>query len=244
MTSQRLVKILLRLFILSIVGTALAGLYVLAVPSQNWDYEIKVLLTTATIAGASICGLACGGCLLLGQRTAPMAGLALNALSACLILIGIWAQPWRHSSNWDFWEGYWKLTTSLTVYAIAFSHLSLLLMARLAGAYRWAYVVAYYLILGLATVVAAGILFEYFDKEEYWRTTGALSIMVAAITLMIPVFHRFSRDLVAAEIAATDPLLAVEAELAQAKKRVIELENQRRILLGRTVSGENQSEGQ
>lgn len=237
MTNQRFVKASLRLFILSIVATAVVGMSVIAIPNQDWGYGIKVLLTTATIAGASICGLACGGCLSLGQRMAPMAGLALTGLSASLILVGIWAQSWNVPGNWDFWEQYWTIAASLAVYAIAFAHLSLLLMANLAGVYRWAYLVAYYSILGLATVIAAGILFEYFDKEAYWRMTGALSILVAAITLMVPVFHRFSREAAATRVAETDPLLVLEEELARAKKRVIQLENQRRVLLGRSEVG-------
>jgi hypothetical protein len=65
-----------------------------------------------------------------------------------------------------------------------------------------------------------------------------LSILVAAITLMIPVFHRFSREEVAAQQAEADPLFAVEEELARVKKRLIELENRRRVLLGRAVDGE------
>src|SRR3989304_3464291 len=174
MNSQRLVKLSLRLFIVSIVATALVGMYVIAIPSDDWEYEIKVLLTTATIAGASICGLSCGGCLSRGHRVLPTAGLALTGLSAVLALIGIWVQPWSGPANWEFWEVYWKITASLICYAIACAHLSMLFLANLAGMYRWAYLVAYYLILGLATVMAAGILFEFFDEEGYWRLTGAL----------------------------------------------------------------------
>ena len=67
-------------------------------------------------------------------------------------------------------------------------------MANLAGSYRWAYLVAYQLILGLATLLTAGMVFELFNNEAYWRFTGVISILVAAITLMIPVFHRISRE--------------------------------------------------
>ena len=197
MNYPKLTKIFLRLFVASIVVTALVGIYVIAIPNDDWEFELKVLLTTATIAGASICGLACGGCLSRGHRVLPTAGLILTGLSAGLALFGIWFQSWGPSVNWDFWEYYWKITAVLMCYAIACAHLSMLFMASLAGKYRWAYLVGYYLILGLATVIAAGILFELFDTERYWRLMGALSILVAAITLMIPVFHRFSREEVA-----------------------------------------------
>jgi hypothetical protein len=110
----------------------------------------------------------------------------------------------------------------------------MLFMANLAGAYRWAYLVAYQLILGLAALLTAGIVFELFDRNEaYWRFTGVISILVAAITLMIPVFHRMSRDEIAAQKAAIDPLFAVDEEIANLKKRLMVLEDKRRMLLGR-----------
>jgi hypothetical protein len=89
------------------------------------------------------------------------------------------------------------------------------------------------LILGLATVLSFGVALEFFEKEGYWRLTGALSILVAAITLLVPVFHWLSRKSAPAQAAEVDQLFAVEEELAQVKKRLIELENKRRILLGR-----------
>jgi hypothetical protein len=227
MDSQRLTKFFLRLFIAMVVAAALAGIAAIGIPNENWEYELKVLLTTAIIAGASICGLACGGCLQRGHRVLPTAGLVLTGVSACLLLIGMW--PEINS------EIYWKITVSLVFYAVACSHLSMLFMANLAGRYRWAYLVAYQLILGLATLLAAGAVFELFDDggEAYWRFTGVIAILVAAVTLLIPVFHRFSREEVAAARAEADPLFAVESEIAVVKKRLIELENKRRMLLGR-----------
>jgi hypothetical protein len=110
----------------------------------------------------------------------------------------------------------------------------MLFLANLAGVYRWAYLVAYQLILGLAALLAAGVFSEVlFDKESYVRFTGVVSVLVAAITLLIPVFHYMSRDQFAAARAEADPLFVVEEEIARVKKRLIELENKRRVLLGR-----------
>jgi hypothetical protein len=72
-----------------------------------------------------------------------------------------------------------------------------------------------------------------FDKESYVRFTGVVSVLVAAITLLIPVFHYMSRDQFAAARAVADPLFVGEEEIARVKKRLIELENKRRVLLGR-----------
>src|SRR5262245_51641071 len=131
MNSQRLTKLFLRLFIVSIVAAALVGTAAISIPSQNWEFEFKVFLTTAIIAGASICGLACGSCLTRGHRILPTAGLVLTGISACLLLIGMW--PEVNS------EVYWKITSSLSFFAVACAHLSMLYMANLAGSYRWAY---------------------------------------------------------------------------------------------------------
>jgi hypothetical protein len=227
--SQRLTKICLRVFIASIAIAAAMGIIAIGIPSKNWELEVKIFLTTAIIAGASVCGLACGGCLTRGHRILPTAGLVLTCLSACLLLVGMWAEVNS--------EAYWKTTASVSFFAVACAHLSMLFMANLAGGYRWAYLVAYQLILGLAALLTAGIVLELFnDNEAYWRFTGVISILVAAVTLMIPVFHRLSREEIAAEQAVSDPLFAVEQEIASTKKRLIELENQRSLLLGRSIA--------
>jgi hypothetical protein len=230
MTSQRLTKLFLRVFIASIVVAAVMGIVAIGIPSQNWELELRIFLTTATIAGASVCGLACGGCLTRGHRILPTAGLVLTGLSACMLLVGVWAKVDS--------ENYWKTTASLAIFAVACAHLSMLFMANLAGSYRWAYLVAYQLILGLATLLVAGLVFGFFDNEGYWRLTGVLSILVAAITLMIPVFHRFSREEVAKQQAEVDPLFAVEEEIASLKKRLMALESKRQMLVVRaSVAG-------
>lgn len=238
MTNPKLTKRFLRLFIGSIVITALMGLYVIALPSENWDFEFKVIVTTLTIAAASVCGLACGGCLSRGWRFLPLAGLILTGLTACLTLVGTWLHNWPFGGNWEFWERYWLATAVLGCYAVACAHLAMLFLTNLASAYRWAYLVAYFLIFGLATVIAAAIVNEdLVEHESYWRLVGALSILVAAITLLMPVFHWLSREEVAAATAEADPLFAVEEEIARSQKRLIELENKRRLLLGRASAG-------
>jgi hypothetical protein len=223
MTSQQLTKLCLRLFIASIAIAAVMGIVAIGIPSKNREFELRIFLTTAIIAGASVSGLACGGCLTRGHRILPTAGLTLTGLSACLLLFGVWTKVES--------EAYWETTACLSFFAVACAHLSMLFMANLAGGYRWAYLAAYQLILGLATLLAAALVFGFYDNEAYWRFTGVISILVAAITLMIPVFHRMSREEIAAQQAQADPLFAVDEEMARLKKRLIELENKRRMLL-------------
>jgi hypothetical protein len=209
----------------SIVATAVLGIAALSFPTDSWELEIKAFLTTAILTAASICGLACAGCLQRGHRVLPTAGLILTPIAAILLLLGMWIEIES--------ENYWKLAITATVFAIACAHLSMLFMANLAGVYRWAYLAAYQLVFGLAALVTVGFVFELFDHDRFWRLTGGVSILVAAITLLIPVFHYMSRELVAATAAIDDPLFAVEEEIARTKKHLIELENKRRVLLGR-----------
>lgn len=229
MNASRLAKLCLRIFIVSIVVTAVIGIAAISIPGSLRWYEIKILLTTLTIAAASVCGLASGGCLSRGHTILPVSGLVLTGITAVLFLVGIWSEPRA--------ETFWKTSFVLLFYAVACAHLSMLYMANLAGSYRWSYLVAYQLILGLATLLAVGIVFEFIETEAYWRFTGVVSILVAAITLLIPVFHYLSRDIVAAAQAEADPLFAVEEQIARLKKQLIELENKRRMLLGRPEIG-------
>jgi hypothetical protein len=231
MNSQQLTKMSLRVFIASVLAAAVMGIVAMGIPTRNWDFELKIFVTTAIIAGASICGLACGGCLTRGHRVLPTIGLGLTGVSAVLLLVGVWEEP---NSGW-----YWRTTAVASFYAVACAHLSMLFMANLAGGYRWSYVIAYQLILGLATLLAGGIVFDLFDTggEGYWRLTGVVSILVAAITLLVPVFHYMSRDAFAVQKPDVDPVFAVDEEIARLKTRLIELENKRRVLLGRAVPG-------
>src|SRR5262245_31347571 len=105
MNSQQLTKIFLRVLIGSIVVGALIGIAAIGIPSKNWEYQFKILMTTAIIAVASICGLACGGCMTRGHRVLPTSGLVLTGASAVLLLIGMWAEL---NQEW-----YWKISLPL-----------------------------------------------------------------------------------------------------------------------------------
>jgi hypothetical protein len=52
-----------------------------------------------------------------------------------------------------------------------------------------------------------------------------------------------SREQFAAEKAATDPVFAVDEEIARLKKKLFELESKRRVLLGREVVTVSSLEG-
>ncbi len=223
-------RVCLRLFIASVVASALVGAAALAIPTGNWEFEIKVFLTTLIIAGASVCGLACGGCWTLGHRALPAVGVACTLVAACLGLVMVWGEVVD--------EVLGKSVMIATTFGVACSHLSMLLLAKLHRSYRWAHLVAYQVILGLAVLIAAGIVFEFFDNEGYWRLTGVLSIASAAITLIIPVLWRLSRDLDDRDVANADSILQIDEQIARCKKELMDLQAKRVRLLDAERSAE------
>jgi len=231
MTAPQLTKLFLRIFIVSIIVTAVVGIVTISIPRWQSDLDVKILLTTLTIAAASVCGLACGGCLSRGHMVLPLSGLVLTGVTAVLFLFGIWNETGS--------DNFWKTSLVLLFYAVACAHLSMLYMANLAGGYRWTYLIAFQLILGLSTLMAAGLLFEFFDSDSYWRLTGVIAILVAAVTLLVPVFHFLSRDKFAALQQAADPLLAVDNEIARLKNRITHLEAKRQMLLLQADEGKS-----
>ncbi len=207
-----------------------AGLGILAILAGDWGWlEIRVLLTTVTIAAASICGLGCGAYLAVGGKgPVPLAGIALAIAAAALVLIGLWAEIGG--------EAYWKLAASVCVFGVACAHLSLLSMARLAPSFRWSLVAAYVTILAVATLIVVMILGEP-RSDAMFRLLAVAAIFDAAITILVPVFHWLSRSPSGAPVGTPDEpasggeavrIQAIDEEIARLKERIAQLEIEKR----------------
>jgi hypothetical protein len=208
-------------FLYALIGSvglsALLGILAILSGRFGW-FEIRILLTTTTIAAASICGMACGAYLATKQgRILPLAGIALTLLAAVMVINGIWVEVIS--------EGYWKLAASASVFAIACAHLALLSMARLAEWFRWSLVAAYIAIFGVASLIVLMILGESHGVGMF-QLLGVASIIDAAITIVIPILHRLSR----AEVAAAGDNIpnatheSIDAEIQKLRERIAELE--------------------
>jgi hypothetical protein len=217
-------------FLYALIGSVVLGalLGILTILSGRFGWlEIRVLLTTVTIAGSSICGLACGAYLSTKRgRVLPLAGIGLTLLAAVMLIAGIW-EP-------TFSDGYWQVAASASVFAVACAHLSLLSMARLADSFRWSLVAAYVVILGVASLIVALILRERYDAGMF-QLLGVAAIVDAAITIVIPILHRLSRDetagpaglpgaATAAAGISTSRVAELDAEIARLRERIAELE--------------------
>ena len=114
----------------------------------------------------------------------------------------------------------WKLTVSVCVFAIACAHLSLLSMARLAEWFAWSLFAAHAVIFGVAALISGIVLFEA-EGDGIFRLLGVAAIVDAALTVLVPVFHRLSRG-------EDRSAASIDAEIARLRARIAELEAGRR----------------
>ena len=125
----------------------------------DW-WEFRILLSAATIAVTSICGLACGAYLASARNQAlSLMGITLAITAAAALLLIIWTA----ANN----EVMWKTTGSLCVFAVAVAQLCLLSMAKLAAGFEWSLVVAYIIILFGAALIAIMMWFEIYDEGMF-----------------------------------------------------------------------------
>ncbi len=177
-------KLALWFLISSVSISALLGIFVI-ISGNFGDFEGRVMLTTVTVSFASICALAAGA-LWEGRsaRTLPGIAVALAVLAALLIIIGIWAKI----SD----EDYWKFCATVGVLAFASAQACLISLARLGPRFVWARTVTLLAIFFLAAQI---IFVIHVDGrgEGIFKAIGTTAILVAALTIMMPIFHRLSR---------------------------------------------------
>ena len=177
-------RIALWFLILSVALSAVIGIIAIVVGTFGRT-EAQILLTTLTISAASICALACGALWESGRaKLFSLAGIALAVFDAVLFIVGIW---WESRS-----EGYWKFSASVGLMAAATAHVCLLALARLAPRFSWSRIAAPIAAYFLAFLF---IYLIYFTPkgDVLIRIIGVTAIILAALTILTPVFHRLSR---------------------------------------------------
>ena len=176
-------RIALSFLIVSVALGAIMGIIGL-ISGRFGDLQSHIILTTISISGASICALACGA--LWESRHAkvlPFGGIALSLITAGLFIFGVWA---RISGS-----GYWKFAASVGIVAVATAHMSLLSLAILARRFAWSRVVAFVAVYILA-VLFIYVIYYSPQADTTLRVVGVTSIIVAALSIMTPIFHRLS----------------------------------------------------
>lgn len=222
-------KIFLYLLTCSIVLSALMGIWAI-LSGEFGALQGRVLLTTLTVVGTSILGLACGAFLESPRSRrsllvfVPSAGIILAVLSAIIIFWFIWISGQSEIA--------FKTLCVASIFAFSCSHLSLLSLARLAKRFQWAIVATYAVVLALASIVSILVVVEARgDDYLVWRLIGVLAVTDAALTVMIPIFHRLSRtDFVDAAAEDAPSIDRIEAEIEKLKSQIARLEKQKEDL--------------
>jgi hypothetical protein len=213
-----------RLFLIclfaSVMVTACAGCFAIVSANFGW-LQARILLTTLSIALASVAGLACTAYLETRRGVVlPAVGVVLTLVGLVMVLITTWgkvvSEGWAHS------------TISICVLAVACAHLSLLSLCRLVWRYQIAMVFAYVAILGVAGIMLAIVWGELHSMEVY-QVLGVAAIFDAAVTIVVPVLHRLSA-IEGDALLQNDPFhrqRLLEEEISQLKVRLADLERAR-----------------
>lgn len=199
------------MLIVSVAVSALIGIGVVLLGSFG-DREARILMTTLVVVCTSILGLACGANLEANRgKILPAAGIALSIVSAGLCTYLIWGK-------YDETTGKIAVTTSLV--ATVCAHLSLISLARLDARFSWAFYVTFAADWLLSAILLYILWFEpSSDSDVVARIIGVLGIVIAALTIMTPVFHRLSRKVIESD--------AIDTEIEQLRARIEELERRK-----------------
>lgn len=206
-------KLFLYMLIGSVAICAVLGIVVLLFGTFG-EFESKVLGTTFTITVTSILGLACGAYYEeKGARAMPFTGIALSIIAAILIIFVIWA----HAVTGDI---YAKSTVTSSMLATTFALLSLVSLATLDKRFAWSRTVIIIAAVALDAILLYLIWVNPDNESDFVaRSIGVLSIIIASLVVVTPVFHKLSR---------TEPALdQLDAEIASVKARLAELEAKR-----------------
>ena len=215
MTGFNSKRAFLYLLIASVALSAIIGIAVLIFGNFG-EFETKVLLTTLTVTVTSILGLACGAYLETGRgRVIPIAGIVVAVIS-CVMWIFL---VWHGTVNEDF---YAQILMSLTLFSATCAHISLLSLAILDSRFIW----SRYAFIAADSVLTAYLLFliwndKWIDNDITPRVIGVLSIVVAALTLVTPIFHKLS---------SSQSVTDIDSEIESLKNRIAELEAKRAAL--------------
>lgn len=213
MRDLNLKKLFLYLLIASVAVSAVIGIGVILFGNFG-EFETKILLTTGTVTVTSILGLACGAYLETGRgRLLPCAGIACAVVSAVMWIFLIW----NGTIHEDIFV---KGLMSVTLFAASCSHISLLSLARLEKKFIWARYAVHASVWSLTGLLLFLIWSTLWHDQEYvGRAIGVLSILIGALTVVTPVFHKLSHG---------EPNDAeIDAEIAALRSKIEELESRK-----------------
>jgi len=181
LTPQR--RPLLVVVLASIAINAALGMYALLVPHFG-HLQGQVLATSACVTGVGVLTFACLPALeQCALRVLPSAGIAASMFGFALLIVDVWVEPASGSFG--------KVVGTVFVVAGACVYASVLSLAHLVPRYSWAFRAA----VVLASLFAAMIIGGLWDEPSttwFPRLLGVVAILLAAVTLAVPMLHRAS----------------------------------------------------
>jgi RsiW-degrading membrane proteinase PrsW (M82 family) len=136
-------------------------------------------------------------------------------------MIIIWAGRYQNDT-------FVKVLMSLTLFAASCSHISLLSLARLEKKFMWSRWLAHAAVWSL-TALAMFLIWStlWHDNEIVGRIIGVLSILIGALTVITPVFHKLSSTGLESS--------AIDSEIERLRIRIGELETKKAETAGTQV---------
>ncbi len=203
-----------RLFLYTLIGSvaisAALGIFVILFGSFG-EFEARILVTTFSITCTSILGLANGAYYETGRAKAfPLAGIAFSVLACFFAIYQTWVGDWGV-------EAIWKSGATAAILATVFAHLSLISLATLDRRFLWSRLLLYVADIALAAILLFILWFEPDSSSDIvGRIIGVLSIIIAALTIVTPVFHKLSDKGI--------DIASIDAEIEVLRRRIDELE--------------------
>lgn len=171
----------------SIAVNALIG--IVAIVSGDFsDLDGKILATSLSITGASVLAL---GNLAARSRTAlrliPEAGAAASVVGFALLVAVIWTE-------FEF-DSLAKSAATGILLGSGAAHASLLSLSRLADRFMVVLRLAWAMAALLVAMIGTLIWFtDATDSDLFIRLLGVVIVLLAALTIAVPVLHRASRN--------------------------------------------------
>jgi len=180
-------RTLRRALLVSLIGAlAIAALTGIAmfILGDFGETEIKILVTTLSLAFFSVTSLACSTVLeTKGGIRLAVPGLGVSLLGLAWSLAVIWPE-------WNS-EPMMKTMVILVLFAFSLAQACLLALPRLKASLQWLFPAALACIFSLATLISLMLVFEW-DDELLFRLVGVLGILDASATLAIPALYKLT----------------------------------------------------
>lgn len=153
----------------------------------------KIVGTSAILAVASLAGFVNLQCHRMGRNLVPAFGVLFTVIASLIGVLFTWELLDFSTSSHG--GGAFKLMMAAMSCAIGCTHLAMLLLMKIQRSYRWVQGAAYYVILGLASLISLLIMTEGggLDGAFAVRILGVWSIAATAVTLILPVLWFLSR---------------------------------------------------